>query len=522
MARRTMTPERYEEIKRLLELGLSVNKIKDSAKATGRTIRGIRDGRIRGPGGSKRLLSGPPWADEVHWNEVLSEALQGHPFKFIWEERAQDRVGYKAFLDQFHKRHPQYKQATVVHRIFAPGERVEVDYAGGKVEWICPRRGEVNEAPVFIGALGFSQLIFARAQADAKSPNFIDCHVKMFEHFGGAPQVTVPDCLKTGVIKSHLYDPDLNESYADMAKHYDTAIVPARTRRPKDKAIVEGAVKIVMRYFRWRYRKHTFTSVDEINEALTKTVEVINNKPHSRFKVSRRSRWWDVEKATLKALPSVPYEYAEWKAATVHPDSHVSVDGNYYSVPHPHRGLKLKVKLTLKQVSIFKDQEKVAVHSRHTSKKGVYVTETRHLPDNARAYHEATPQSLLSQAKFLSPDLYNLVDDLFKENAVGHLRRVQGLIAMTRKEINTSTHERAKPIIKRAIDTMRSFDKVRVAYFKDLLVRFRIEAAGSSVDRNQVIRKPGNPMLRHTKHDHLKVVINQKQGDNGNAKHSTH
>ncbi len=108
----------------------------------------------------------------------------------------------------------------------------------------------------------------------------------MFEYYGGVPHVTVPDCLKTGVVKCHLYDPDLNEDYAYLAAHFSTAIVPARVRKPKDKAIVEGLVKILCRYFRFRFRRARFTSIEQINRALAVCVERINDQTH-RALVSR-------------------------------------------------------------------------------------------------------------------------------------------------------------------------------------------------------------------------------------------
>lgn len=515
MARSKMTQERYVEIKRMLELGISVREIMRTKRATRRTIRQIRDGNFKSPSEPKELV-GPIWTNQVQWEEILKEVLEGHPIKYIWSERAEDIIGYKAFLDQFHRRFPQYKQTTVVHRIFAPGERCEVDYAGGSIEWINIRTGEVHEAPIFVGALGCSQLIFACAREDAKSPHFIDCHVKMYEYFGGVPKVTVPDCLKTGVIKPHLYDPDLNPSYADMAGYYNTAIVPARTRRPKDKAIVEGAVKIVMRYFRWKYRGKSFNSIQEINEALCEVMGVINQKCHSRFKVSRQQRWTELEKPSLSPLPDTPYEYTETKTATVHPDSHILVSTNYYSVPHIYRGLKLKVKISAKQVKVFKDLECIAVHRRHGRNEGIFVTEMSHLPPNARAYLEATPQSLLSQARFLSPALYNLVDEMFGENALGELRRVQGLIRETRKEINLIGHEKAKLVVQKAVESMRLYNKIRVPYFKDLLCRFRKEAF--SKPSLSIERKPGNPMLRHS---HLKSVPTKNKGET-DVEHITH
>ncbi|MEK7700082.1 MAG: hypothetical protein AAB332_06735, partial [Planctomycetota bacterium] len=256
MSRRVIRMDRFSEIKRQLELGVPIIQIARNRGCTERTIRDIRDGKIVEPNNSKEV-SFPFWSEQADWQQVLSEVLEGHPFKFIWEERFTKEIGYKAFLDQFHKRHPHYKRATTVHRYFAPGERCEVDYAGDTVSWINLKTGELIEMQVFIGTLGFSQKIYAEATSDQKSRNFIESHDRMYKAFEGVPKITVPDCLKQGVTRTHLYDPNINHSYQAMAKDFGTAIVPARPRRPKDKSLAELAVKLVLRLYRWRFRKTT-------------------------------------------------------------------------------------------------------------------------------------------------------------------------------------------------------------------------------------------------------------------------
>jgi hypothetical protein len=494
MARKAMTMERYQEIKRLLNLKVSTHDIARSMRCTRRTIREIRDGLKAQPDLSVPI-PGPLWTAQVDWNEVMNEVLAGHPLKFIWEEIAQDKVSYVNFWKQFHKQFPGYKEATVVHRLFEPGERCEVDYAGKTLEWVDLKTGQIHEAVLFVGVLGFSQLIFAYAKENAQSPNFLECHNKMYAFFGGVPKVTVPDCLKQGVAKCRLYDPDINRSYQELAKHFNTAVVPARPRRPKDKAIVEGAVKLVMRYYKWLYRKHTFTSIQEINRALGNVIDRINRKAHSRFKVSRWDRWENTEKAKLNPLPTTPYEYIEWKDAKLHPDSHVSVQNCFYSAPHIHRSKTLKVKLSDRFVEIFYGLERIALHKRCRHKMGHHHTNPEHLPPNARAYHETTPQNLLSQAKFITTELRELVDRLFQENALGHLRRVQGLIRESRKVLNELGNEKGRAIVNQAIQTMRAYNKFRVHYFKELLNRYRLEALPADP---HIERKPNNPMLRHT------------------------
>ena len=167
----------------------------------------------------------------------------------------------------------------------------------------------------------------------------------MFEFFGGVTRILVPDNLKSGVHKSDLYDPDINKSYEDMAHHYDTVVVPARAYKPKDKSLAELSVKFVMKAFSFTYRRHTFTSPEEIDEALLHICEKINSRVHTRFKVSRNQRFEESEKKALKPLPKSFYEFATFKKAKVHPDSHIQVDFNYYSVPHRLREQSVRVSL---------------------------------------------------------------------------------------------------------------------------------------------------------------------------------
>lgn len=496
MARKEMSVERYQEIKRLLELKIPINQIIRTMKCTKRTVRQIRDGLTPEPGRPKPI-EGPLWAEQINWDEVKGELSAGHPLKLIWEEKAEDKVTYVNFWKQFNRRFPFYKQDAVVHRVFEPGDRCEVDYGGEGIEWIDLKTGEIHEAPVFLGALGFCQRLFAHAREDTKSRNFLECHNKMYAEFGGVPKITVPDCLKQGVTKCHLYDPDINTAYADLARHYNTAIVPARASHPKDKSIVEGLVKILMRYFKWRYRRQTFTSIEQINQALKEVVDRINRRPHTRFRVSRYELWEKTEKDKLGLLPTTAYEHVEWKVVKLHPDAHVCVEGTYYSAPHMYRGQKLKVKLSQNHIEIFHGLERIAIHKRSRQARGKYITALDHLPQNAKAYLETTPQKLLSSAKYLSPALHALLDELFTENALAHLRRSQGLIREARKEIVALGPERGKSVIKKALDVMKSYNRIRVPYFRALLNQSRIEM--HTQNKNDGIkRKPNNPMLRYT------------------------
>ncbi|MBI2794715.1 MAG: IS21 family transposase [Ignavibacteria bacterium] len=507
MSRKELTMDRFGEIKRQLDLKIPIIKIAESQKCGERTVRKIRDGVIA-DAIAGRASRGPLWTEQVDWQVILQDALDGHAFSLIWSEKAVNKVGYKAFLDQFHKKFPQYKKALVIHRFFEPGERCEVDYAGDKLEWIDIETGEVFEVVVFIGILGFSQKIYAEATSDQKGDNFVRSHVRMFKFFGGVTRITVPDCLKQGVTRCHRYDPEINRSYRAFAKDFGTVIVPARPRKPKDKALVEGAVKIIMRLFRWKFRRHTFTSLKEINDGLAICYHQVNNRPHTRFKISREMSFLGKESAALLPMPSGDYEVAEFKTVSIYDDCYVRFDRTHYSAPHQYRGCKVELKIAEKTIEIYLDSERLALHRRSRRAVGEFITDPSHLPDNARAYHEATPQNVLSQARFLSADLALLVDEMFKENMCGHLRRAQGLVRVSRAEIEKLGAEQARLNLTKAIAEMRRFNKIRVPYLEDLLARYRTEHLQKrGVDKMKISRRP-NPNLRHTQSPQLELVVN--------------
>ena len=495
MGSRSMTVDRYQEIERRLRGGRGLREIARALGCSRQTVREIRDG-IRASPAVRKAAPEPLWMLQVAWPAVLHDLGLGHPLKFIWEERAQTLTSYPNFWKQFYRKYPELRAATATTREFAPAERVEVDYAGDPIHWVDLKTGEVHAAPVFVAGLGLSQLLFARAADDMKGRNWLECHQRMYGFYGGVPHVTVPDCLKQGVLKCHQYDPDLNPAYAAMAAHYQTAVVPARPGHPKDKAIVEGLVRILMRYVRFRHRRHTFTSIGEINRALGECVSRINDRRHTRFGVSRRECFEAMERAALKPLPTTDYDDAEWKDAKLHPDCYAAVDSAYYSAPHIHRGKILRVKITPYQVEIFLNGERLALHPRDRSRTGKRIRIDSHFPPNSIAYYETTPQHLLSQARFIHADLSQLADDLFQADVYGNLRRVQGMIRIARNKIHALGHDAAILRIVAAIAEMRRIGRVRVPLFSDLLAMSALSGPSDEGER-AIVRKPGNPLLRY-------------------------
>lgn len=489
----------FVEIDRLIEAGHSDRQIARALKCRRTFVADIRkkqvtaDLIIRAKQPENKLP--PGWALQVDWDSVERDIREGHQIKRIWEEVALNHTSHPNFFKYVKDRFKTLLEKTVTLREFRPGEYCEVDYAGDKVEWIDVKTGEIHQAHIFIGILCFSQKIFAVAHENEKKPNWLDAHRRMFEFFKGVPRVVVPDCLKNGVIKAHTYDSDLNPDYVELASHYGVAIVPARARRPRDKALVENAVGILMRYFRFIYRRRTFTSLAEVNQALVEVVAKVNAKTHTRFKTSRDERFIQLEKATLRALPLEPYSLSEWKNLTLHPDCTVSADGNLYSAPHIYRGKDLKVKMTANLVEIFSDLERIALHERARGKIGERVVKNEHLPENSRAYREATPQMILSQARFAHPELYKLVDELFQEDTLANLRRAQGLVRKAFATIKHHGRAVSAPWIEKAVAQMRRFNRIRVQTFEEM-IKAEIKNRPVSQEDRTIERKPGNPMLR--------------------------
>jgi hypothetical protein len=212
------------------------------------------------------------------------------------------------------------------------------------------------------------------------------------------------------------------------------------------------------------------------------------------------------ELPALQKLPSTDYEVAGFKTVSIYDDSYVRFESSHYSAPHQYRGEKVELKITDYKIEIYRQGERIALHRRNRHASGDYVTDPSHLPENARAYHEATPQNILSQARFLSSELAGLIDEMFNENTCGHLRRAQGLVRVARIEIEKSGAERARSNISRAIKDMQRFKRIRVPYFEELLLNLRREVIKNSLDKTKIDRRP-NPNLRHVSRD-LKLVIN--------------
>ncbi|HAT8127276.1 TPA: IS21 family transposase [Legionella pneumophila] len=290
------------------------------------------------------------------------------------------------------------------------GEKLFVDYSGLTVPWIDKLTGEVHRAQIFVAVLGASNYTFIEATPDQSIFSWIQSHVHAFEFFAGAPVCLVPDNLKSGVTKSHLYDPDINRTYQELADHYGVAVVPARVRAPKDKSKVEVGVQGIQRWILAPLRDITFFSVHDINKAIQPLLEAYNKRPFYELEGTRLSQYLETDKPALKPLPLRPYTYAEWKKARSGADYHVAIDKHYYSIPHRYLKEGIDIRMTLATVECFHKGNRIAIHPR--SYRPGHTTLREHMPRNHQDYAEWTPERMQAWAKTIGPNTGQLIKAL--------------------------------------------------------------------------------------------------------------
>ncbi len=356
----------------------------------------------------------------------IHKELRSHKhltLQLVWEEYKQshpDGYQYSQFCDLY--RGWAKKADLVLRQVHRAGEKLFVDYAGQTVPVVDPRTSEVKEAAVFVGVLGASNYTYAEATLKADLESWIASHVRAFEYMQGCPEVVVPDNLKAGVRLPNRYEPDLNPTYQEMATHYGVAVIPARVRKPKDKAKVEAGVQVVERWILAALRKRTFFSIGELNQAIGELLEKLNTREFRKMPGSRRELFEQIDRPALRALPLERFEFAQWKWARVNNDYHVELDHHYYSVPSNLVGREMEIRYTAEIVEVFHRGVRVASHARSRRAREATTVEA-HRPESHRRYLEWTPTRLLGWANHAGPSTAALAGRVM-QNA-GH--REQGM-----------------------------------------------------------------------------------------------
>lgn len=343
---------------------------------------------------SSRKLCQPDWQalhDEITRHKHLTLML-------LWQEYKEgDPSGYQ--YSQFCERYRQWRKTLdlSMRQEHRAGDKFFVDYSGSTLDIVNATTGEIRAAEIFVGVMGNSNLTYAEATWTQRLADWIGSHVRAFGYLGAVPHCVVPDNLRSGVTKACRYEPDLNATYAECANHYGTAVIPARVRRPKDKAKVEGGVLIAQRFILAGLRHRTFFSLAEANAAIRQRLELLNNRPFRKLPGCRRSRFEELDRPAMLPLPEQPYQFAEWMKARVHIDYHVEVDKHFYSVPHRLVGEQLDVRTTGTTVECLYKGNRVAAHAR-SFLPGKHTTLPEHMPRAHREYAEWTPQRIIAWA----------------------------------------------------------------------------------------------------------------------------
>jgi len=246
----------------------------------------------------------------------------------------------------------------------APADKLFVDYAGTAIDVVDGATGEVRKAQVFVAVLGASNYTFVEATWTQTIADWVGSHVRALNFFGGSPRCVVPDNLKSGVTHAVFFEPTINEAYADWARHYGIAILPARVGKPKDKAKVEGAVLIAERWIIAALRNEKFFSLAALNRAIAELLSRLNTRPFKKLPGSRLSAFEALDKPELLPLPSEPYEFADWQRRRVGIDYHIEVDGHYYSVPYQHAKSEVMVRIGEKTIEAYLRGKRIAVRSK--------------------------------------------------------------------------------------------------------------------------------------------------------------
>jgi len=408
---------------------------------------------------------------EPDWAEVHRELKRKHvTLAMLWDEyieRCPDGYRYSRFCELY--RSWTSRLSVTMRQTHTGGDKLFVDYAGDTVPVIVDRlTGKTRPAQIFVAVLGASNFTYAEASWSQALGDWIGAHTRAFAAIGGVPRLLVPDNTKVAVIKACLYEPQVNRSYAEMAAHYDTAILPARPRRPRDKAKVEVAVLIIERWLLGRLRHRRFYSLAELNAAIAELLRRLNEeRPIRRLGVTRRALLEELDRPHLKRLPAEPYSFAEWRVRRVGVDYHVEVEAHFYSVPHRFARSEVEVRLTPQTVEIFLKGERIAAHRRAGGNHG-HTTVAEHMPSSHRRYADWTIERIRSAAAAIGPATAALCDLILERRphpeqgfraCLGIVRLVQPFgaarleAAATRAiEIGTLTYGSVRSILDHKLD----------------------------------------------------------------------
>ncbi|HYG40268.1 MAG TPA: IS21 family transposase [Cytophagales bacterium] len=366
----------------------------------------------------------------------------------LWAEyKNKNPEGYTYSRFCHHFQQWQKNKEVSMHLEHKAGDKVFVDYTGKKLEIVDRQTGEVKQVEVFVAILGASQLTYVEATASQKKEDFIGAVENALIYFGGVPKAIVPDNLKSAVVKSDKYEPVLNETFEDFAHHYGTTILPTRAAKPKDKALVEGAVKIIYTRIFAAIRNQTFFSLQDLNRTIQEKLDQHNKTPFQGKSHSRQELFNEIEKSELAPLPQESYEFKKFSWATVYKNSHIWLgeDKHYYSVPYRYTGEKVKVVYTKTRVEVHHKQVRIAFHSRDYSHYK-YTTQKDHMPSTHQYKADWNPEKFIRWATMIGKETKEVIERIIenKQHPEQAYKSCVGILSFGKKYNNTRLNNACK------------------------------------------------------------------------------
>lgn len=422
---------------------------------------------------------------EPDMNYVFKELKKKNvTLMLLWEEyKAEHPDG--VMYSQFCQRYRDFKKENKIemHKEHKAGEEMEVDWAGSTVPYEAPITKSTRTAFVFVSVLPASHKPFAYAFSDAKCESWIEAHTRAFEYYGGVPKILIPDNTKTAVTKSDLYEPVLNATYYEMAKHYNTTVIPARAGKPKDKGSDENAVKLISNRILAALRNEQFFSLKEINDAISRKLEEVCERPFQKREGNRNQAFIEIDKPALMPLPSNRYEVAHFKETSVPFNYHVEYEGFFYSVPHEHISTPCSVRASKRMIEIFIGTERIAVHERNYNPRKRYRTLSEHMPENHKAVSGFSDDRFISWAGKFGENTKEYIKYVLStsEYSVQSYRTCMGIMRLAESHESTVVEASSKEALMKNVYACK--------YFKMILKQKDNELSNQKEPEKVVIHK---------------------------------
>jgi len=453
-------PKRMSQIKQLIQLhqqgkgikfiarslGISKNTVKaylgkvSSSKLDAQALLELEDPILDG----EFHAGNPAYKDDRYEHfisklDYFAKELQrrGVTKTLLWEEYRQSYPGgYGHSQFSYHLNQQLIaRRPSMVLKHYA-GEKLFIDFAGDKLSYIDAQTGEIINCQVFVACLPYSDYSFAMAVKSQCVEEFIYALGCCLRELGGVPGALVPDNLKSAIVKANIYEPDVNHALEDFANHYKTTVVPARARKPKDKALVENQVKLIYTRVYAKLRNQQFFDLVSLNKAIREKIRDHNQTRMQQKPYCREERFLADERHLLGPLPEQSFEMKYYRELKVAKNNHIYLtqDKHYYSVPYRFTGSKIKLIYTRSMVHIFAKGEQIAIHIRDY-KMGGYTTDKEHLCSHHKHYLDRSPEYYILKSKEKSQELYHLVQLLFqqKRHPEQLYRTCDGLLSLQRK-----------------------------------------------------------------------------------------